>query len=547
MKGVYEKKTLFERYSIEGLEHLNSLRVPLQSVLSQTAKDFPEKTVITYGRQKVTYLQLDECSSRFASALIDLGVKRGSRVALFLSNSLQFIITYFGVLKAGAVVTVISPLCKDREVERQLCDSGAQIVVVLESLYPIVEKIMDKTLLKSVIVADLANGELKVSSRRLNVFDFWGLIEKSAVVSSSLHVESEEDLAVLQYTSGTSCASKGVMLSHTNLVSNTLSFASWIKGTSDDVFLSVLPLFHVYGMMSSMLTPISLGAEIVLLSGFDPVKCLQAVRRYGVTVFCGSPTMYNMLLEVDFERYDLSSLRVCISGASRLSGHVQERFMRAGVFLVEGYGLTEASPVTHCTPVDGAMGPVKVGSVGLALPGTEARIVDVETGCRDVALGERGELCVRGLQVMLGYWQNTVETDRVLRDGWLFTGDIAYMDSDGYVYIVDRKKDVIKFKDYSICPSELENILSEHPAVKFCVVIGKPDVLFGEVPKAYVVLEKMGVGTSEEELVEFVNSKVAGYKTLGEVEFCNDLPIFGGKVLRRVLREELGFEMYKRK
>jgi long-chain acyl-CoA synthetase len=246
--------------------------------------------------------------------------------------------------------------------------------------------------------------------------------------------------------------------------------------------------------------------------------------------------MFNMLHDVEFEKYDLSSIRTCISGGSRLSGKVQKRFLCADVFLVEGYGLTEASPVTHCTPVDRSIGSVKVGSVGLALPDTEVQIVDVETGCRVVAVGEMGELCVRGLQIMLGYWQNSIETARVLRNGWLFTGDIAYIDSDGYVYIVDRKKDLIKHKDYSICPSELEDVLYEHPTVKTCVVVSKPDALFGEVPKAFVVL-KEGVKASKAELTTFVNNKVAEYKALDEVEFCKNLPNnLAGKVLRNTLK-----------
>jgi long-chain acyl-CoA synthetase len=496
----------------------------------------PEKIAITYGKQKVTYWQLEEFSNRFANALVNCGVKRGSIVALFLPNCPQFVIAYFGVLKAGAVVTVVSPLHKKREVVRQLCDSKAQTIVVLEQFFSFVKKIMGNTLLKNVIVDGLKKQEVKVTDFKTSVslFDFWALIEKSANILLDLQFMPKRDLAVLQYTSGTAGVPKGVMLSHVNLVSNVLTFASWIKGTLADVFLSILPFSHVYGMSTSMLVPISLGAEIVLLPRFTPVKCLQAIKRYSVSVFCGSPTMYNMLAEVEFEKYDLSSVRVCISGASKLSGCVQERFMRAGVFLVEGYGLTEASPVTHCTPVDRSKGPVKGGSVGLALPGTEARIVDVETGCREVAMGTRGELCVRGLQVMLGYWQNAEESTRVLREGWLFTGDIAYMDSDGYVYIVDRKKDLIKRKDFSICPRELEDVLYEHLAVKFCVIVGKPDTLWGEVPKAFVVL-KEGFEVTHEELIAFVNDKVAEYKALGEVEFCRDLPSgLLGKGVKRV-------------
>ncbi|MDR2707385.1 MAG: AMP-binding protein [Nitrososphaerota archaeon] len=507
----------------------------LQVILSKTAESFPEKVAIRQDNQTITYGELDKLSSRFASVLIDLGVNKGDIVAIFLGNRPQFVIAYFGVLKAGAVVTVVSPLHKELEVERQLCDSGAQSIVVFESLYHIIERVMDKTLLKNVIVTGggVGEGYFKASDVGMgsNVFDFWDLIEKSVVDSRNFRFVSESDLAVLQYTSGTSGVPKGVMLSHVNLVSNVSFFTSWIKGVVDDVFLSVLPFFHVYGMTTSMLVPISLGAELVLLSRFDPVECLRVIEHCRVSVFCGSPFMFNGLFRVEFEGYDLSSIRVCISGASHLSVDVQERFMRAGVFLVEGYGLTEASPVTHCTPIDRSIGSVKRGSVGLALSGTEARVVDVETGCSVLGVGKSGELCVRGLQVMLGYWRDPVESARVLRDGWLFTGDIAYMDSDGYLYIVGRKKDLIKCKDVSICPRELEDILYEHSAVKSCVVVGKSDKIQGEVPKAFVVL-KDSVKVSSGELIEFVNCKVASYKALVEVELCNELPHnLGDKVL----------------
>jgi long-chain acyl-CoA synthetase len=332
------------------------------------------------------------------------------------------------------------------------------------------------------------------------------------------------------------------MLTHDNLVSNARSFASWIKGVSNDVFLVALPLFHIYGMTTSMLTPISLGAEMVLLPQFNSIKSLQAIKQHKVTVFCGSPAMYTALLaNSELGKYNLKSIRLCISGASPLSAQVQERFIRlTGCLLIEGYGLTEASPVTHCTPIDSSMRLVKFGSIGVPLPGTEARIVDVKTGCKVLAVGEIGELAVRGPQVMQGYWQKPDETSQVFRDDWLLTGDIAYIDSDGYFYIINRKKDLIKHKDLSVYPRELEDILYEHPDVKLCAVIGKPDALSGEVPKAFVVL-KEGVNIAAgAEIAEFVNSKIAAYKAIAEVEFCKELPnSLTGKVLKPVFREKI--------
>jgi len=516
-------KLIFRHCSLE-CEKVSDFQMPLQAILECTAESFMKKTAITYGNQKFTYQELEMFSSRFAVALADCGVKKNERVALFLQNSPEFVIAFFGVLKAGAVITAVNPLHKEREVLLQLCDSGAQTIVILESFYSIVKKIFGQTLLKNVIVVT-TDGCLKIVEKEFVVLDFWSLIKN--VVYKQLHLEfdSREDLAVLQYTSGTTGVPKGVMLSHRNLVSNVQSFATWLKGTSRDVFLSVLPFFHVYGMTTSMLVPVSLGAEMVVLPKFNPVKSLQAVERCGVSVFCGSPTMYAMLVAVlEMEKWDFKTVRVCISGAASLPVWVQKRFIEvSGCLLVEGYGLTEASPVTHCTPIDTLVGAIKIGSIGVPLLGTEARIVDLESGCNALAVGEIGELAVKGSQVMKGYWQKSDETSQVLRDGWLLTGDVAYIDFEGYFYIVGRMKDVIKHKDYSVCPKELENVLYEHSCVKFCAVVGKPNGLFGEVAKAFVVL-KDGTCVTEEELIEFVNSKVAVYKKIEEVEFCSELP-----------------------
>jgi long-chain acyl-CoA synthetase len=330
------------------------------------------------------------------------------------------------------------------------------------------------------------------------------------------------------------------MLTHANLVLNALAFAAWIKGAEEDTFLAALPLFHIYGMTTSMNVPISLAAKMVLLPKFEPAVALETIQRHRVTVFCGVPTMYSVLLTSPaLSRFDLTSIRVCISGASPLPPQVQKRFMEVtGGFLAEGYGLTEASPVTHCNPVDKTMRTVRLGSIGLPLPDTDARIVDVVTGEKTLEAGETGELAVKGPQVMRGYWRKPEETALVLRDGWLLTGDIARMDADGFFYIADRKKDLIKYKDYSVYPRELEDVLYEHSAVKLCAVVGKPSPVVGEVPKAFIVLKDAAKAT-EEEIMAFVKEKVAPYKAVREVEFRQQLPISAaGKVLRRALQEE---------
>jgi long-chain acyl-CoA synthetase len=499
----------------------------LQRLLEDTAKTYPQKTAVRFVDKTLSFLDLDFLSIQFSKVLTGLGVAKGDRVAIYLSNSPQFVIAYFGALKAGATVTAISPLHREREVQFQLQDSGAQTVVVLDSLRGVVENVKEQTHLKHVISTSIAST------------DFSG-VQSGSSSSLDLTIVPETDLAALQYTGGTTGTSKAAMLTHKNLTSNVHQFAAAINSKPDDVFLTALPLSHIYGLTTSMTVPIAVGATMVLLPKFDPKTAIEAIERYKVTVFCGVPSMYQMLLaSPDLKEHDLSSVRVCISGAASLPPTVQTEFMVAsGGFLAEGYGLSEASPVTHCSPVDRSL-QLRVGSIGLPLVDTEAKIVDLETGNLTLKTGEVGELAVRGPQVMIGYWQRPDETAQVLRDGWLLTGDLAREDADGYFYIVDRKKDIIKHHGYSIYPRELENLLYEHPDVRQCVVVGKVDEKAGESPKAYVVL-KAGAAASEGALLGFVNGRVAAYKALCGVEFLDALP-FGvaGKVLRRVLRERL--------
>jgi len=480
---------------------------------------------------------LEEQTNRFANGLIRLGVKKGDRIAVFLPNIPQFITAYFGTLKAGAVVTTISPLHREGEVTYQLCDSEAEVIVTQDSLYPIVQAVREKTRLSTVVVT---SQEAKAAPSFPNTLSLQQLMQKAGTNMPKLEVNPVEDLAALQYTGGTTGTPKAAMLTHTNLVSNAVAFASRIEGKpAKETFLVALPLSHIYGLTTSLNVPISLAATLVLLPRFTSASALQAIERHRVTVFCGVPTMYQSLLaDTELDKYDLTSIRVCISGAAPLPPQVQRQFMQVtGGLLAEGYGLTEASPVTHCNPADPTTRTVKVGSIGLPLQDTEAKIVNLETGDTPRA-GETGELAVRGPQVMKGYWRKPEETAAVLRDGWLLTGDIARMDEDGYFYITDRKKDLIKFKGFSVYPRELEDILYDHPAVKLCAVVGKPDLRAGELPKAYVVL-KAGGAASAEELMAFVNGKVAPYKAIRELEFKKTLPLSSaGKVLRRVLLEE---------
>ncbi len=551
-----EEKPWYKFYPPGVRRHIDYPEVPLYEFLRISAQKYPDKTALIYFDGKMTYKELDVLTDRFAAALADLGVKKGDRVALFLPNTPSFVISYYGALKSGAVVTAMSPLYKEREVEHQLNDSEAETIVLLDLLYPIVEKVWERTKLRNVIVGSLRDympsfkaflGSLlgKIPSRhverRANVYFFRELVARYGANPPKIEINPKEDLAALQYTGGTTGISKGAMLTHMNLVSNAVMCKEWLQPREgEEVVLTVLPLFHIYGMTTSMNAPILFAGTMVLLPRFDPVAVLQAIHKYRVTVFCGAPTMYAMLLaHSDLTKYDLTSVRFCISGAAPLPPDVQKKFMEVtGGVLVEGYGLTESSPVTHANPLDRTMKTVKIGSIGVPWPDTDAKIVDIETGEKELPPGEVGELIVRGPQVMKGYWKMPEETSAVLRDGWLYTGDVGKMDEDGYFYITDRKKDLIKYKGYSVYPRELEDVLYEHPAVKLCGVIGKPDPVAGEIPKAFVVL-KEGATVTEEELMKFVNEKVAPYKAIRELEIRKELPLSAvGKVLRRVLREE---------
>ena len=521
--------------------------LPLHDILKEKSRLYGSRTAIACSSAKISYEELDSLSDHFSSALFRLGVRKGDKVALFLPNVPQFVIAFYGIFKTGAIVTAISPLHREREVQHQLSDSEAETIVALESLHPIIESVWSETKLKRAIVTkpDEFAADCAVptgyTSLKPKCYRFPELLLENGNSPPKVEINPYEDLAALQYTGGTTGTARGAMLTHMNLVSNALMFAAWIRGVeAEETFLTALPLFHIYGLTTSLTVPVSLTATMVLLPKFDSRAALESIQRHRVTVFCGVPTMYSALLaNPEIGNYDLTSLRLCISGASPLPAQVQEKFMEVtGGFLAEGYGLTEASPVTHCNPVDRTLKTVRVGSIGLPLPNTEARIVDLETGERTLMSSETGELVVRGPQVMKGYWRQPEETASVLRNGWLHTGDIGRIDDEGYFYVTDRKKDLIKYKDYSVYPREIEDVLYEHPTVRLCAVVGKVVADVGEVPKAFVVL-KEGTSATEAELMEFVKQKIAPYKMPRQVEFRRELPISpAGKVLKRLLRDE---------
>jgi long-chain acyl-CoA synthetase len=486
-----------------------------------------------------------------------MGIGKGSVVGIMLPNLPQTVIAFYGSLRAGATVTMINPLYVEPEIRQQVTDSGCETLLVLDQFYGRVEPLLQGTCLKRVIVTGVED-YLPWLKRLLYPLKAWreGKLVRTPVHPAVhafrrlLNVPPEDptvpvapdDTALLQYTGGTTGVPKGVVLTHRNLMANTWQIHQWCPSIREGeaVFLGVLPFFHVYGMSVCQNLSLCTGSALVLLPRFQVGEVLKAIVRERVTVFPGIPAMYSAINGYQrLDRYNLRSVRVCISGAGPLPPSIQERFESlTGAKLVEGYGLTEASPVTHANPIEQTVGPRHPKSMGLPLPGTDARIVDADTGQRELPVGEVGELVIRGPQVMRGYWRREEETRQVLRDGWLYTGDMARRDADGYFYIEDRKKDMIKSGGENVYPREVEEILLRHPAVKDAVVAGIPQELRGELIKAYVVL-KDGETAASADLLEHCRKNLAKFKVPKRVEFRSELPkTIVGKVLRRVLVDE---------
>lgn len=530
-------------------------------LLRHSSNRFANSPALLFYGTCISYGELNDLAARFALALRQLGVSQGDRVALMLPNIPQTVVAYYGILKAGAVVVPTNPLYVEREIQMQLTDAGAETMVVLDLLYPRVRAVQDSTTLLKRIIVTSVRDYLPFFKKLLypikaRLAKRWVSIEKTPPVYGFLeligihsvkgadHIDGlplvhPTDLAQLQYTGGTTGTAKGVMLTHHNVVVNTLQGRYWSPNFRDgrEIFLGAIPFFHSYGQTTCQNLAIATGCPVVLLPRFQPAEVIKAIHTYRITMFSGVPMMYSMITEhPDAKRYDLRSLRVCLSGASSLPADVQERFERlTGARISEGYGLTEASPATHCNPMHGEHPP---GSMGLPFPDTEARVVDSDTGLEEVPDGETGELIVRGPQVMLGYWNREEETRAVLRDGWLHTGDLVRRDDRGYFYFVDRKKDIIKSRGETVYPQEVEEVLRQHPAVSEAAVVGVADHEYGEVIKAYVVA-KPGSFVTEQTLITHCAGLLARYKIPSTVEFRQELPrTVIGKVLRRTLRDQ---------
>jgi long-chain acyl-CoA synthetase len=477
---------------------------------------------------------------KMAASLSAAGVSKGDRVALMLPNCPQYVISFFATVRLGAIVTQINPMYVEREIEHILNDSGAEIILVYAVVYERVKAVLPDTNLKNVIVVDFEDEPENLDAGH---HSFGDILSMDVDPAPDVEIDPAEDVAALQYTGGTTGVSKGAMLTHRNLVANLQQTIDVFVQNPDQFTgrkcVGALPFFHIYGLTCVMLFGIRLGSDQVLLPRFEVEEVLKVFENARPTMFSGVPTMYMALLAsgADLRKHHLHDVMIFNSGGSALPVNLKRSFeKRVGKPLFEGYGLSEASPVTHNNPP--FLGEGREGSIGIPIPSTDARIVDVETGEREMPVGESGELVIKGPQVMKGYLNMPEETEKALKNGWLHTGDVARMDEDGYFFIVDRKKDMIVASGYNVYPREVEEILFGHPDVAEAVAVGVPDEYRGETVKAFVV-KRSGATTKEEEILAFCKERLAAYKAPKAVEFRDDLPKSAvGKLLRRVLVDE---------
>jgi long-chain acyl-CoA synthetase len=554
---MYDSKPWLTSYPEEIPAELEFRKEPVQQYLVDAAKSFPEKTAIHFMGKEMTYKELYQETLSFASYLQQIGIARGDRVAIMLANTPQSVISYFGILMAGGIVVQTNPLYTERELEYQMKDSGAKAIITLDILYPRASKVMPQTNLQHIIVTAIKDylpfpknlvypfiqkkqyGIVVNVKHEGNTHLFKEIVKIKRKNLVEYDFDFEEDVALLQYTGGTTGSPKGVMLTHRNLVANASMCTAWLYKSKpgEESVLGIVPFFHVYGMTIIMILSVMQAYKMIILPKFDALTTLKTIQKQRPTLFPGAPTIYiGLLNHPDLKKYDLSSIDSCLSGSAPLPIEVQEEFEAVtGGKLVEGYGLTESSPVTHSNFLWDRER-VK-GSIGVPWPNTEVRIVSMDTG-ELMPVGEIGEIIIKGPQVMKGYWNRPEATEETIQDGWLYTGDLGYMDDKGYFYVVDRKKDMIIAGGYNIYPREIEEVLYEHPDVLEAVAAGIPDPYRGETVKAYVVL-KEGSEITSDELNQYARKYLAAYKAPRLYEFREELPKTAvGKILRRTLVEE---------
>jgi long-chain acyl-CoA synthetase len=529
--------------------------VPLFYFLEEAAKKHPETPCTIFKGARITYKEMNEITDRLAAGLAALGVKKGDRVGIFMPNTPQFVMAYFGILKAGGVVVATNPLYSPREIEHQVNDAGIEIMLVMSNFYRVIKEVQPKTSLRKLIVTNIKETlppvlaflfgltkEKKGGFRvELQPGDVWmkDLIEQHKPEDRPKVDIGPDDIALFQYSGGTTGISKGAVALHRNLVACTLMIRYWMTECQDgkEVVLMAIPLFHVYGMVAGMCFAMRAASSMVMIPNPRDLKdVLDNLQKYKATIYPGVPAMYNGLNnhpDVQAKKYDISSIKYCISGSAPLLRETKEKFEAlTGGKLVEGYGLSETPTATHCNPLLGKNPP---GSIGLPLPDVDCRIVSLDDEVTVMPVGEIGELVIKAPNVMYGYHNMPTETANSLRDGWLYTGDIARMDEEGFFYIVDRKKELIKPGGYQVWPRDVEEVIAMNPKVLEVGVAGIPDPYRGETVKAWVVL-KPGEKASQEEIKDWCKDRLAKFKIPTHVEFRDALPrTTVGKLLRREL------------
>ena len=537
-------------------------KVPLFHFLEESARKYPDRACTIFKGATISFQAMNEITDTLAAALVDMGVKKGDRIGIFMPNTPQFVMAYFGILKAGGVVVATNPLYTPPEIEHQSSDAGIELMFVMTNFYNTMKKAQPNTRIKRLIVTNLKETlppalQVLFTLAREKKGGFrveGGLAEDDVWMKDLLaHYKrarrpaielSPEDTALFQYSGGTTGVSKGAVAVHRNVLANTLQVKSWMTGLDEgrEVVLMAIPLFHVYGMVAGMLFAMASGASMVMVPNPRDLKdVLDNISKHKATIFPGVPALYNGINnhpEVKAGKYDLSSIKACISGSAPLLRETKEQFEKlTGGKVFEGYGLSEAPTATHCNPL---LGVNKTGSIGMPLPDVECRIISLDDGETALPHGEIGEIAIQGPQVMKGYHNMPTETANTLRQGkdgqvWLFTGDIARMDEDGYFYIVDRKKELIKPGGYQVWPREVEEAIAAFPKVLEVGVAGIPDPYRGETVKAWIVL-KPGESATPDEIKAFCKERLAAYKVPTHYEFRSELPkTTVGKILRREL------------
>lgn len=556
---------------------------PMTALFDDAVKEHGDKTFISFMGKKYTYKDMDKMIDKAAKGFQDMGIKKGSKVALCLPNSPFYVASYYGALKAGATVVNMNPLYAEKELSHLVKDSEAEALVTLdmESIYPKLGKLMGgDNKLKKIVTCDLSEALPFPKNKLFNALNWvnktfrssklkpedkkysaklpkdsthttFGKLLKNDGKPAPVTIDPENDIAVLQYTGGTTGLPKGAMLTHANLYTNTMQTKAWFDMGMDgedksapkgrDQVLAVLPFFHVFAMTAEMNLSIAIGGELNMKPSFDVKDTLKTITKDKPTIFAGVPAIYKALLEetkASGGKHDLSSLKYCISGGAPLSDDLKKEFEgQTGCVMFEGYGLSETSPVVTANPLKGKK---KKNSIGLPVPKTEVRIRDPEFPEKDLPINVNGEICLRGPQIMKGYWNRPDATKETIdKDGFLHTGDIGYMDEDGFVFIVDRIKDMIITNGYNVYPRNVEDALAEHPEISECIVAGLPDDQRGEIVKAYIVMKDGCAEPTAADMKAFLKDKLSPIEMPKQLEFRDELPkTLIGKPDRKALVEE---------